>query len=123
MVSGVFQQRFLCGAGSVRLDFGLTSPHRPSLAPVSSYGNLSVFNPRQDHLDSAGRDQGVASTSRPLGTRFKNRYNPLALANGRERICVVQSLGMHQRVLFLNIFGILCASQFTDHPGSACTKQ
>ena len=59
--------------GSVRLDFGLTSPHQASsTAAASSYGNLSVFNPRDDHLDAP--DHFEPRTSQPLAsTRFKNR--------------------------------------------------
>ena len=57
-------------AGSVRLDFGLTSPHHVnSLAATSSYGNLSVFNPREDHLDTAATDEPAYSQR----LRFKNR--------------------------------------------------
>ncbi|KAL3142995.1 hypothetical protein ABBQ38_003276 [Trebouxia sp. C0009 RCD-2024] len=57
-------------AGSVRLDFGLTSPHHVNTpAAASSYGNLSVFNPREDHLDTAPADE--PSYSQRL--RFKNR--------------------------------------------------
>ena len=57
-------------AGSVRLDFGLTSPHHVnSLAATSSYGNLSVFNPREDHLDTSDADEPAYSQR----LRFKNR--------------------------------------------------
>lgn len=58
-------------AGSVRLDFGLTSPHHVnSPAAASSYGNLSVFNPREDHLDTASADEPTYSPR----LRFKNRF-------------------------------------------------
>ena len=59
--------------GSVRLDFGLTSPHQASsTAAASSYGNLSVFNPRDDRLDAP--DHFEPTASQPLAsTRFKNR--------------------------------------------------
>ncbi|DBA99922.1 TPA: hypothetical protein ACH3X1_013804 [Trebouxia sp. C0004] len=60
-------------AGSVRLDFGLTSPHHVNTAAAaSSYGNLSVFNPREDHLDAADPDE-VTSSQTLASTRFKNR--------------------------------------------------
>ena len=63
----------LGGVGSVRLDFGLTSPHHVSnVAAASSYGNLSVFNPREDHLDAADPDEAAPSLS-PATTHFKNR--------------------------------------------------
>ena len=75
-----------CNAGSVRLDFGLTSPHHVnSTAAASSYGNLSVFNPREDFLDAADPDQ--QSTSQPLSsTRFKNRFACYTIA------CVVNTV-------------------------------
>ena len=60
-------------AGSVRLDFGLTSPHHVNTAAAaSSYGNLSVFNPREDHLDTADPDEATSSHTL-ASTRFKNR--------------------------------------------------
>lgn len=60
-------------AGSVRLDFGLTSPHHVNTAAAaSSYGNLSVFNPREDHLDAADPDEAKSSHTL-ASTHFKNR--------------------------------------------------
>ncbi|KAL0051417.1 hypothetical protein WJX82_007067 [Trebouxia sp. C0006] len=60
-------------AGSVRLDFGLTSPHHVNTAAAaSSYGNLSVFNPREDHLDASDPDEATSSHTL-ASTRFKNR--------------------------------------------------
>lgn len=60
-------------AGSVRLDFGLTSPHHVNTAAAaSSYGNLSVFNPREDHLDAA-HPYAATSSHTLASTRFKNR--------------------------------------------------
>jgi len=60
-------------AGSVRLDFGLTSPHHVNTAAAaSSYGNLSVFNPKEDHLDAADPDEATSSNTL-ASTRFKNR--------------------------------------------------
>ena len=72
----------------MRLDFGLTSPHHVnSTAAASSYGNLSVFNPRDDHLDVA--TPGTLAVNQPLSmTRFKNRsVSPQAMIPAsRERV-------------------------------------